>query len=75
VQVPLGARIARQMQTPPFGIERGCVRGRREDLPAECAECHGTPGHDVAYAKYMYPVAPQLWKKHPRGQRGGRQRR
>jgi len=29
-----------------------------------CAACHGTPGHDVGYAKYMFPSAPQLWKKH-----------
>ena len=31
---------------------------------AQCASCHGTPGHDVSYAKYMFPSAPQLWKKH-----------
>ena len=35
---------------------------------AQCASCHGTPGHDVGYAKYMFPSAPQLWKKH--GTRG-----
>jgi hypothetical protein len=25
------------------------------------------PGQDVPYAKYMYPRAPQLWKKHAKG--------
>jgi thiosulfate dehydrogenase len=34
---------------------------------ADCAACHGTPGHDVSFAQHMYPVAPQLWKKHPKG--------
>ena len=33
----------------------------------ECAQCHGIPGQDVAYAKWMFPQAPQLWKKHAHG--------
>ncbi len=60
VQLPLNARIDREMKTAPFGTSAHVYK-------AECAECHGTPGHDVAYAKYMYPRAPQLWKKHARG--------
>ncbi len=64
VQVPLQARIARQMQTPPFGIGEDVYEGGARVYKAECAACHGIPGHDVAYAKHMYPVAPQLWKKH-----------
>jgi mono/diheme cytochrome c family protein len=32
-----------------------------------CAACHGVPGEDVPYAKWMYPVAPQLFKKHAKG--------
>jgi mono/diheme cytochrome c family protein len=67
VSVPLNARIARQMQTPPFGIGEDVYEGAAKVYKADCAECHGTPGHDVPYAKYMYPVAPQLWKKHPKG--------
>jgi len=67
VQVPLQARIAKQMQTPPFGIGEDVYEGGARVYKADCAECHGTPGHDVAYAKYMYPAAPQLWKKHARG--------
>ncbi|MGA1982599.1 MAG: cytochrome c [Acidobacteriaceae bacterium] len=67
VQVPLHARIARQMQTPPFGISEDVYEGGAKVYRTECASCHGTPGHDVAYAKYMYPAAPQLWKKHARG--------
>ncbi len=29
-----------------------------------CAVCHGTPGHEGTFAKWMYPTAPQLWTRH-----------
>lgn len=67
VRVPLKARIARQMQTPPFGISEDVYEGGAHVYKAECAACHGIPGRDVPYAKHMYPAAPQLWKKHARG--------
>jgi thiosulfate dehydrogenase len=67
VQVPLGARIASQMQTPPFGTGEDAFEGGAHVYRAQCAACHGTPGHDVPYARHMYPAAPQLWKKHARG--------
>jgi len=67
VSVPLNARIGREMQTPPFGTSEDVYEGGAHVYRAQCAACHGTPGHDVPYAKHMYPVAPQLWKKHARG--------
>jgi mono/diheme cytochrome c family protein len=67
VSIPLNARIARQMQTAPFGTGEDVYEGGARVYRAECAACHGTPGHDVASAKYMYPVTPQLWKKHAKG--------
>jgi mono/diheme cytochrome c family protein len=67
VSVPLNARIARQMQTPPFGTSEDVYEGGAMVYRMECASCHGTPGHDVGSAKYMYPAAPQLWKKHAKG--------
>ena len=67
VKVPLGARIAKQMQKPPFGTSEDVYESGAHIYKADCAECHGTPGHDVDYAKYMYPTAPQLWKKHAKG--------
>jgi len=67
VQVPLDARIARQEQTPQFGISEDVYEGGAKIYKADCADCHGTPGHDVPFAKYMYPAAPQLWKKHATG--------
>jgi mono/diheme cytochrome c family protein len=62
----LKTRIARQIKTPPFGTSEDVYEGGAHVYQAQCAACHGTPGHDVAYAKHMYPAAPQLWKKHAR---------
>ncbi len=67
VSVPLNARIDREMQTAPFGISEDVYEGGAKVYRAECASCHGTPGHDVAYAAYMYPAPPPLWKKHATG--------
>ena len=64
VSVPLNARIEREEKKPPFGTSEDAFEAGAHVYKAECASCHGTPGHDVAYAKYMFPVAPQLWKKH-----------
>ena len=67
VSVPLKARIARQMQTAPFGTSEDVYEGGARVYKADCAACHGTPGHDVRFAQFMYPHAPQLWKKHAKG--------
>jgi thiosulfate dehydrogenase len=67
VKVPLKARIESQMKTAPFGTGEDVYEGGAKIYKAECAACHGTPGKDVGYAKYMYPSAPQLWKKHAKG--------
>ncbi len=67
VSIPLKARIASEMQTAPIGTDEDVFEGGARVYHAQCAACHGTPGHDAAFAKYMYPTAPQLWKKHARG--------
>jgi mono/diheme cytochrome c family protein len=67
VQLPLAARIDREMKTAPFGTSEDVFEAGAHVYRNECASCHGTPGHDVAFAKSMYPVAPQLWKKHTHG--------
>ena len=67
VRVPLGARIAREMNKPPYaGSEDVYVNGAMV-YKENCAACHGVPGEDVAYAQWMYPRAPQLFKKHAHG--------
>jgi thiosulfate dehydrogenase len=67
VQVPLNARIDSQLQQPPFGTSEDVFENGAHLYVRECSSCHGAPGHDVPFAKYMYPVAPQLWKKHTHG--------
>jgi thiosulfate dehydrogenase len=67
VSMPLNARIQRQIQAPPFGTSEDVYEGGAKVYKEQCAACHGMPGHDVPYAKYMYPSAPQLWKKHRTG--------
>ncbi|HZY74064.1 MAG TPA: cytochrome c [Edaphobacter sp.] len=64
VSLPLHARIDREVKTPPFGISEDVFESGARVYRDQCAGCHGTPGHDVASARYMYPRAPQLWKKH-----------
>src|SRR5258705_9189659 len=64
VKLPLNARIERESKTAPFGISEDVFESGAHVYRAQCAACHGTPGHDVSYAKYMFPSAPQLWKKH-----------
>jgi thiosulfate dehydrogenase len=68
VKVPLKARIESHMEMAPFGTSEDVFEAGAKTYRAECAACHGTPGHDVAFARFMYPVAPQLWKAH----RGGK---
>jgi thiosulfate dehydrogenase len=67
VSIPLNARIQRQIKQPPFGTSEDVFENGARVYREQCAACHGTPGHDVAYAKHMYPPAPQLWKRHPKG--------
>ncbi|WP_213804623.1 cytochrome c [Granulicella sp. dw_53] len=68
VKVPMQERIDREKKEAPFGISEDVFEGGAKVYRKECASCHGTPGHDVPYARFMYPAAPQLWKKHPRGE-------
>jgi mono/diheme cytochrome c family protein len=64
VSLPLNARIAHETKTAPFGISEDVFESGAHVYRAQCSGCHGTPGHDVGFAKYMFPSAPQLWKKH-----------
>jgi len=64
VRLPLDARIERESKTAPFGINEDVFESGAHIYRAQCASCHGTPGHDVPFAKAMFPTAPQLWKKH-----------
>ena len=67
VHVPLGARIAKEQRPAPFQADEAGLQNGAILYVANCASCHGTPGHDVSYAKWMFPQTPQLWKKHRNG--------
>jgi mono/diheme cytochrome c family protein len=67
VHIPLDARIARELQKPPFGTSEDVFEAGAKTYAAQCAFCHGLPGHDSAVGKAMYPAAPQLWKRHGGG--------
>jgi thiosulfate dehydrogenase len=67
VKLPMNARIEVEKKDAPFGTGEDVFEGGARVYRAQCASCHGTPGHDVGFAKTMYPAAPQLWKKHARG--------
>ena len=64
VHVPLEARIARERKQPPFGISEEVFEAGAKVYEKSCASCHGSPGRDSPYARWMYPAAPQLWKRH-----------
>ena len=61
------ARVEHEVKTAPFGTSEDVFEAGAHVYRNQCASCHGTPGHDVAFAKYMDPMAPQLWKKHGKG--------
>ncbi len=67
VHVPLDARIDRELEQPPFGTSEDVYETGARIYATSCASCHGTPGHDSTYGKWMFPTAPQLWKKHAHG--------
>ncbi len=65
--VALHARVDRELQQPPFQASPAVLEAGAHVYMSHCASCHGTPGRNVAYAKYMFPKAPQLWQKHKNG--------
>ena len=67
VRVPLRARVLHEIQQPPFTGNEQVYEAGAQIYAQQCAACHGTPGHDSDFAKWMYPQAPQLWKKHGKG--------
>ena len=60
-------RIEHEVKSAPFSTSEDVFEAGAHVYRNQCASCHGTPGRDVAFAKYMDPAAPQLWKKHGKG--------
>lgn len=64
VREPLEARIQSELQKPPFGTSEDVFEAGAKVYAASCVNCHGTPKQNVKFAHYMYPQAPQLFRKH-----------
>ena len=62
----LDARIDREMpkHAPIQPNEENLVAGARI-YRDQCAACHGLHGKPSDFGAHMFPVAPQLWEKHP----------
>ena len=63
IRRPVNKRIDRELTGPPLGSGPEVFEAGAQIYKSECASCHGLPGHDAVFAKYMYPKAPQLWKR------------
>jgi mono/diheme cytochrome c family protein len=65
VRIPLNARIEKEApDNAPFDISEDVYEAGAHTYSEQCAACHGLPGADSSFGAYMYPHAPQLWKKH-----------
>lgn len=69
VEVPLEARIQRELPPPPP------IAASDENLNAgagiyedKCEICHGTADEPSGIGNNMFPHAPQFWRKHPSGE-------
>ncbi len=67
VHIPLSARIAHELAQPPISTSEDGYEAGAKLYVANCAGCHGVPGHESKMGKYEYPRAPQLWRKHATG--------
>jgi thiosulfate dehydrogenase len=68
VRLPLHARIDREMvKTPPVEASPTNLQIGAHIYRRQCAACHGLYGRPVAFAKGMFPDAPQLWEPHGNG--------
>jgi mono/diheme cytochrome c family protein len=64
----LDARIEKELvKTPPIAADASAFTAGAAIYRQQCASCHGAPGKDSAFAKYMFPDAPQLFVKHHHG--------
>ncbi len=61
--VPLNARAEAEAKTPPFPAGEDAFEGGAHTYRTQCAQCHGTPGHDSTLGRSMLPRAPQFFSR------------
>ena len=59
--VPLERRASSEAKTPPFAADEDAFESAAHLYRSECAQCHGTPGHEAALGRGMSPHAPQFF--------------
>ena len=65
VEVPMGARIHRELvKTPPIQPTEANFFGGAMVYRENCAVCHRVPGKPANIGAKMYPDAPPLWEQH-----------
>jgi mono/diheme cytochrome c family protein len=67
VHAPLRARIDHEMSKAPMSPSETNLLIGVHIYRDNCAVCHGLYGRPAAFAKNMYPDAPQLWEPHGAG--------
>ncbi len=66
--VPLNARIDREMvKGPPVQPDETSFVAGARIYSDNCAVCHGFHNKPSKFGLHMFPTAPPLWEKHPRG--------
>jgi mono/diheme cytochrome c family protein len=67
LSIPLHARIHREMvKNPPIAVDEAGLLAGAHVYSEKCATCHGFHGKPSQYGLHMFPIAPQLWQKHPK---------
>ena len=59
--IPLNARVASHGRTPPFPASEDAFESGARTYRTQCAQCHGTPGHESALGRAMVPRAQQFF--------------
>ena len=68
VQIPLDARIRREMPTAsPIPATDENLNAGASLYEDKCEFCHGTADDPSAVGRSLFPPAPQLWVKHASG--------
>jgi mono/diheme cytochrome c family protein len=59
--VPLNTRARAEAKSAPFAADEDVFEGAAHTYRAQCANCHGTPGHDAPLGRSMLPHALQFF--------------
>ncbi|MGI4757978.1 MAG: c-type cytochrome [Janthinobacterium lividum] len=59
--IPLQARVRAEAKPAPFPASEEVFEAGAHIYRAQCAECHGTPGHEAALGRAMVPHAQQFF--------------